>query len=83
MLLGGKCFMTCYVHIVMRSYFSNSGPVGFLTDIMKFRNFDIINESHPLVKYLQPLFPSSLGSWQNTGFAFPCQSVFGWKKQPF
>lgn len=67
----------------MRRYFSNSGPVGFVINIMKFRNFDVINKSDPLAKYLQPLFLSSLDRWQNTRFAISCQSVFEWKRQPF
>lgn len=31
----------------MRMYFSNSGPVGFIIGIMKFRHFDITNKSDP------------------------------------
>lgn len=59
-----------YIHVVMGIYFSNSGPVGFVIDIMNFGNFDTINKSDPLSKYLQPIFFSSLDSWQNTGLAF-------------
>lgn len=64
-----------YIHIVIRRYFSNSGPVGFVTDVIMFRNVDIINKSHTFAKNLQPLFLSSLDSWQNTVFAFPSQPV--------
>lgn len=53
-----------YIHIVIRRYLSNSGPVGFVTDVMMFSNADIINKSHPLAKNLQPLFLSGLDSWQ-------------------
>lgn len=33
------------IYIVIRRYFSNSSPAGFVIDIMKFRNFDVINKA--------------------------------------
>lgn len=67
----------------MRRYFSNFSPVEFGIDVVRFRNFNIINKSGPLPKHLLPLFLSGPDSWRNTAFAFTCQSAFGWKKQTF
>lgn len=63
--------------MVIKRNFSNFNPAGFGIDVMKFRDFNIINKSDPFSKYLLPLFLSSPDSWRNTASAFTCQSLDG------